>query len=84
MLSKTSFELIVILLLTLLLTEACKEKSIDDPEMKKYVDELIKERKEKDYSLQFDINSPFNRDTTITLFLSRSFSNMMFRTQLQF
>jgi len=66
MLSKTSFELIVILLLTLLLTEACKEKSIDDPEMKKYVDELIKERKEKDYSLQFDINSPFNRDTTIT------------------
>ena len=66
MLSKTSFELIVILLLTVLLTEACKEKSIDDPEMKKYVDELIKERKEKDYSLQFDINSPFNRDTTIT------------------
>ena len=66
MLSKTSFELIVILLLTLLLTEACKEKSIDDLEMKKYVDELIKERKEKDYSLQFDINSPFNRDTTIT------------------
>lgn len=66
MLSKTSFELIVILLLTLLLTEACKEKSINDPAMKKYVDELIKERKEKDYSLQFDINSPFNRDTTIT------------------
>jgi uncharacterized protein (DUF1684 family) len=34
--------------------------------MKKYIDELIKERKEKNYTLQFDINSPFNRDTTAT------------------
>ncbi len=56
----------MILFLSLLLTEACKENRTDDPEMKTYIDELIKERKEKDYSLQFDINSPFNRDTTIT------------------
>ena len=62
--SKTS--LIIILFLTLLVTEACKENRIDDPEMKAYIDSLIKERKEKDYSLQFDINSPFNRDTTAT------------------
>jgi hypothetical protein len=65
MLSKASYVLIVILFLTLLITEACKEKSFDDPEMKTYVENLLKERKEKDYSLQFDINSPFNRDTTI-------------------
>jgi uncharacterized protein (DUF1684 family) len=64
--SKTSYGLIVILFFTLLLTEACKENHIDDPEMKAYIESLIKERKEKDYSLQFDINSPFNRDTTIT------------------
>lgn len=44
----------------------CKDKNSDSPEMKKYIDDLTKERKEKDYSLQFDINSPFNRDTTIT------------------
>jgi uncharacterized protein (DUF1684 family) len=66
MLSKTIYGLIVILSFALLLTEACKEKSIDDPEMKAYNESLIKERKEKDYSFQFDPNSPFNRDTTIT------------------
>ncbi len=64
--SKTSYGLIIILFLTLLVTEACKENRTDDPEMKAYIDSLIKERKEKDYSLQFDINSPFNRDTTVT------------------
>jgi len=66
MLSRTSYRLVVILFLTLLLTEACKENRTDDPEMKAYIESLIKERKEKDYSMQFDINSPFNRDTTIT------------------
>lgn len=66
MLSRTSYGLVVILFLTLLLTEACKENRLDDPKMKTYIDELIKERKEKDYSLQFDLNSPFNRDTTIS------------------
>ena len=66
MLSKTGYGLIIILFLTLLVTEACKENRIDDPEMKTYIESLMKERKEKDYSLQFDINSPFNRDTTIT------------------
>jgi len=66
MLSKTGYGLIVILFFTLLITEACNEKSFDDPEMKGYIENLLKERKEKDYSLQFDINSPFNRDSTIT------------------
>ena len=66
MLSRTNYGLIVILFLTFLLTESCKENRVDDPEMKAYIDTLMKERKEKDYSMQFDINSPFNRDTTIT------------------
>ena len=64
--SKTSYGLIVILFLNLLITQACKENHTDDPQMKAYIENLLKERKEKDYSLQFDINSPFNRDTTVT------------------
>jgi hypothetical protein len=52
------------LFLFLLVSEACTEKRVDDPEMKKYIETIIKERKEKDYSFQFDLNSPFNRDTT--------------------
>ena len=63
--NKISYGIIIILFLTILVTEACKENRTDDPEMKAYIDSLIKERKEKDYSLQFDINSPFNRDTTV-------------------
>ena len=66
MLSKTSYGLIVILFFTLLITEACNEKSFDDPQMKAYIENLLKERKDKDYNLQFDLNSPFNRDTTVT------------------
>ena len=66
MLVGKSYSLILILLITVLITSSCKESRLDSPEMKKYIDELIKERKEKDYSLQFDINSPFNRDTAVT------------------
>jgi len=66
MLGGKSYSLILILLITVFITSSCKESRMDSPDMKKYVEELIKERKEKDYSLQFDNNSPFNRDTTIT------------------
>ncbi len=48
-------------LILILVTTACNENRLYDPEIKKYVDELIKERKEKDYSLQFDPGSPFNK-----------------------
>lgn len=65
MLYRSGLGLVVFVLISFLFG-ACKDKRTDDPEMKKYIDELIKERKEKDYSFQFDINSPFNRDTTIT------------------
>ncbi|MBK9098970.1 MAG: DUF1684 domain-containing protein [bacterium] len=66
MLTGKSYSLILILLVTALITSSCKESRLDSPEMKKYVDELMNERKEKDYSFQFDTDSPFNRDTTIT------------------
>lgn len=65
MLSRKSLRIIVMLFLSLLVSEACTEKRVDDPEMKKYIETIIKERKEKDYSFQFDLNSPFNRDTTV-------------------
>jgi uncharacterized protein len=64
--SKISYGIIIILFLTILVTEACKENRTDDPEMKAYIETLIKDRKEKNYNLQFDLNSPFNRDTTVT------------------
>jgi len=60
------YGLIVILFTALLFTEGCNENKLDSPEMKSYVDDLIKERKEKDYSMQFDKESPFIRDTSIT------------------
>lgn len=66
MLSRTSYGLAVILFLTLLLTEACKENRTDDPEIKVHIESIIKERKEKDYSMQFDKASPFIVDTSIT------------------
>lgn len=64
MLNRKSFGIIMTLFLLLVVFEACKEKRVDNSEMKNYIETLIKERKEKDYSFQFDINSPFNRDTT--------------------
>lgn len=66
MTERVGYRLVIAIMLLLFAASACKENQSNDPEMKKYNDELIKERKEKDYSLQFDINSPFNRDTTIT------------------
>ncbi len=66
MLVGKGYGLIVILFVALLFAEACKDNKLDSPEMKTYVDELIKERKEKDYSMQFDQESPFMRDTSIT------------------
>lgn len=59
-----NFFLFIILLLSLNL--GCKEDGVDinSEEAKAYIDELIKERKEKNYNLQFDTNSPFNRDTS--------------------
>ncbi len=63
------------------------------PEMKTYVDGLVKERKEKDYSMQFDKVLLLTVDTSITfkpliitnqiliLFLNQSYLIMKYRTQ---
>ncbi len=66
MLFKTGLVSALLLLSAIVLITACNNNYSDDPEMKKYIEELNKERKEKDYSLQFDHNSPFNRDSTIS------------------
>jgi uncharacterized protein (DUF1684 family) len=65
MLIRKSYSLMIVIIITLLSLESCKENRLDNPEMKSYVDELVKERKEKDYSMQFDNSSPFFRDTTV-------------------
>ena len=62
----TRFGLVVSLVFSLFLIESCKDNRADDPEIKKYFEELIKERKEKDYSMQFDTSSPFNIDSSVT------------------
>lgn len=64
--NKKSFSLLVIFLITIILAGGCNEDNADDSEMKTYIDELIKERKEKDYSMQFEKTSPFNVDTSVT------------------
>jgi len=64
--ARNRFGLIVLILISLFLVEACNDNRMDTPEMKAYGDELVKERKEKDYSMQFDSGSPFLLDTSIT------------------
>jgi len=66
MIFKIYVSVIIVSFISLLFLISCNENSYDDPEMKAYFDELIKERKEKDYSFQFDNGSPFNRDTSVS------------------
>ena len=63
---RKSFSIVLLSLITLLSFESCDQNNYDDPEMKAYFDELMKERKEKDYSFQFENESPFNRDTSVS------------------
>ena len=57
---------VVILLLTILVYSSCSEQKSNDAETKAYLAELVQERKEKDYNMQFDGASPFLRDTSVT------------------
>ena len=66
MIFRKSFSIVLLSLITLLSFESCDQNNYDDPEMKAYFDELMKERKEKDYSFQFENESPFNRDTSVS------------------
>ena len=61
-----SHGLTIILFISLVFSITCTENKLDTPEMKSYVAELVRQRKEKDYSMQFDQSSPFMRDTSIT------------------
>ena len=56
---------VIVSFISLLFLVSCNEDTYDDPEMKAYFNELVNERKEKDYSFQFDNGSPFNRDTSV-------------------
>ncbi|MFI5236566.1 MAG: DUF1684 domain-containing protein [Ignavibacteriales bacterium] len=66
MLIKAGFGSALLLLSAMVLIVACNNNMSNDPELKKYFEELNKERKEKDYSMQFDNASPFIVDTLIT------------------
>jgi uncharacterized protein (DUF1684 family) len=63
---------IFMFLLTLVFI-SCKENDYTSPEMKKYVQTVLKERAEKDSSMQFSPYSPFNRDTAATFHPLRYF-----------
>jgi len=44
---------------------SCGEKNPQTKETKEYISALLNERAEKDSSFQFDIHSPFRRDTSV-------------------
>jgi uncharacterized protein (DUF1684 family) len=52
---------------------SCKENEINSTEKKEYVQSILKERAEKDSSMQFSPYSPFQRDTSITFHPLRYF-----------
>ncbi len=62
---KTLYQTFLLVLITISLFVSCDEKTTVTDEMKDYVENLMKERAEKDSSFQFETHSPFNRDTTI-------------------
>lgn len=63
--SRIKFFNIVFIQILILILIACnsKDTNIDIPD--NYVINVLASRSEKDSSMQFDLNSPFNRDTTI-------------------
>ena len=66
MLIAKRYGLVVVLLIALLFIGACKENRINDPEMKVYVETLIKER--KDTQANFTSSLDENRITSIAFF----------------
>ena len=45
---------------------SCNKKIPETKEMKEYVQSILRERAEKNSSMQFDAYSPFHRDTSVT------------------
>jgi uncharacterized protein len=64
--------ILCLILIILIINFTCGEKSPQTKEVKEYVSSLLVERAEKDSAFQFDIHSPFRRDTSI------KFSNLKY------
>ena len=62
--TKIIFSILIIILV--LVNYSCDNKIPETKEMNEYVQTILRERAEKDSSMQFDTYSPFYRDTSIS------------------
>jgi uncharacterized protein (DUF1684 family) len=56
----------ILILIVVFVNISCNKKNPETKEMKEYKNSILKERAEKDSSMQFDPYSPFHRDTSIS------------------
>ena len=63
---KISYGIIITLIFTFILSQGCKENKVNTVQNTEYVKSILKERQEKDSSMQYEPYSPFNRDTTVS------------------
>ena len=62
--TKIFFSILIIILV--LVNYSCNNKIPETKEMNEYVQSILRERAEKDSSMQFDTYSPFHRDTSVS------------------
>ena len=62
--AKIIFSILIIILV--LVNYSCDNKIPETKEMNEYVQSILRERAEKDSSMQFDAYSPFHRDTSVS------------------
>lgn len=62
--TKIIFSILIIILV--LVNYSCDNKIPETKEMNEYVQSILRERAEKDSSMQFDTYSPFHRDTSVS------------------
>jgi uncharacterized protein (DUF1684 family) len=63
--TKIIFSILIIILV--LVNYSCDNKIPETKEMNEYVQTILRERAEKDSSMQFDTYSPFHRDTSVSI-----------------
>jgi hypothetical protein len=56
----------ILILIILFINFSCDKKNPNSKELNEYIQSILKERTEKDSSMQFDQYSPFHRDTSIS------------------
>jgi len=56
----------IVILIVIFINFSCDKKKPETKEIIEYKKSILKERAEKDSSMQFDIYSPFHRDTSIS------------------